>query len=136
MDSLPITQYKNVSCFQPLIPGIGDIIAETIQDTALAAGANTKNFSSVPVGKLYIYKSLSMRYLGTAPARLVFSQMIDAVEYIIFAQTPPVTSVVYDRQGEWAVKAGDNLRVSILNATLNDDIFLYATGWSVDILGI
>lgn len=120
---------------QPLIPGIGGFIADQIIDTALLVGLQTKDLPVVSANYINVYKHLAMRYVGTAPARLSFSMIIGGVEYEIFAQTPPVTNVLYDRQGEWALAEGDNLRVTIANATAGNDIYIYATGYKMQIRG-
>jgi len=112
----------------------GAVLHTLVGSAALAAGANDLDAAAVPAGKLHVYTSLAMRYDGTVATVILRAQLRSGVtSYDLFCQTPPVSSISHDRQGWWVLAEGDVLRLRVENATLNDDAYLYATGFVVDL---
>jgi hypothetical protein len=111
-----------------------DILHIMVGSINLVAGTNLFLTAAVPAHKIHVYNNLSVRYVGTvANVYLEVSILSAAVYYNLYVQTPPVSNVSYDRQGEWVLKEGDQLALFVYVATLNDDCFLWATGYTVDL---
>lgn len=117
----------------PLRFGFSSFISEVESDTNLSAGSNSLNTSAVPTGEIYVYTNISFRYVGTVPTRIRVSLMVSGTYHNLYDAVAPVSNTLYDRQGWWVVKAGNNLRCAISGATAGDDLFFYVTGFGVDI---
>ena len=112
----------------------GDTLGETVANLTLAAGDNYLSLDPVPAGVLHVYTNLAFRYSGTVAAVGLYCQILLAAGvFNLFSQTPPANFVLYDRQGFWVLKEDERLRLYVTGATLNDDAWLYATGYTVDL---
>lgn len=108
-------------------------LLRAVSNTALAAGTNVLDDSAVPSAKVWVITQLAMAYVGTVlGVNLEMRIRSGGVDYALYNQTPPVSGSWYDRQGKWVLAAGDNLRLSVSSATLNDDAFLRANGYQMD----
>lgn len=99
------------------------------------AGTNTNDSDTVPANTIWIITNLLMRYTGTITNVAMFCNIFDGTaSFGIYSQQPIVSAIDYDRQGQWYLKAGDRLRMSVINATAGDNIRLYAVGYYVSII--
>ena len=117
----------------PLAFGYSERLSGRIFDTALVAGTTILQVSVVPAGEIWVLTSVAMLYIGTSPT---YIQMFinDTVALELIARQPaPVSDQLYDRQGWWVLKAGDNVGYAVVGATLNDDLYGYYFGFRVDI---
>ena len=104
--------------------GKGDLVS----NTALAAGTNTLNLTSVTAAHVWVIKSITMRYSGTVAGVALRSEfVIGGTVYEFQSVQPPVAGVFYGFLCDFPLAAGDNVRMAVTGATLNDDAFLYAT---------
>lgn len=111
-----------------------DILHIVIGSADLAAGANIMLTTAVPAHKIHVYNNIAFEYTGTvAGVTITCSILSVAVYYVLYRQTPPVSTVFYDRQGAWVLKEGDQLACLVAGATLHDSCLLYATGYTVDL---
>ena len=116
----------------PLLFGYSGEKEIAVSNTSLAAGANDLDSTAVPAGEIWVITHVAMSYVGTAPTHIE-AKTVGASAIMLFRQLAPVTTVVYDRQGWWIMEEGDLLRCTVAGATLNDDLYLWATGFKVDI---
>lgn len=118
----------------PLLFGVSDTVRGQVNNTTLAAGTNTLQGTAVPAGKIWVVTNISLRYIGTVAGVALFAQIVSGgTTYSLFNQTPPVSAVMYDRQGWWVLEEGDLIQYSITGATLNDDALLNYVGFAMDI---
>jgi hypothetical protein len=118
----------------PLAFGLSAAVYRTWSSTTLAAGDNTLNDSAVPAGEVWVITNMAARYVGTfATVHLRLVIVNGGVGYVQFEIDPPHNDHIEGQQGWWVLFPGDNLRLFITGATLNDDAFAYATGFRVDI---
>lgn len=104
-----------------------------VSNTSLAAGANDLDAPTVPAGEIWVITHVASSYVGTAPTHMEVKIIHASGASMIFRQLAPVSSSVHDRQGWFVLEEGDILRCSVAGATLNDDLYLWATGFRVDI---
>jgi hypothetical protein len=105
-------------------------IGNNLENLTLSAGVNNLDSSAVPTGKIWIITSIVMIYTGTVATVILRAQLIRSSTIIrLFGVNTPTSGLPYDRQGHWVLMAGDVLRMSITNATLNDDAEFSFTGW-------
>ncbi len=118
----------------PIPFGPSSVKAEKVLNSNLAAGANTLSSTGVPAGKLEVITNIGFYYIGTV-AGVVLSVNLtnNSILYSLFGQTPPVSALVYDRQGQWVLSQGDNITLAIAGATLHDAAGLIITGYVMDI---
>ncbi len=118
----------------PLTIGYSDTVLRSWSNLNLAAGANTVSDSAVPAGEIWIITNIATWYIGTITGVVLTARINSGgSQYVIFRQSPIVSDTIYDRQGYWVLKPGDNLEIRVTNATLNDDAFGTAIGFRVDI---
>jgi hypothetical protein len=130
--TIPVTSFGSNVLHQPLIFGMHGQLFMRVEDVNLAAGAIDKDYPPVPAGQIWVINHLSFQYTGTAPGILFWTVVIAGNEYMLWGMKPPVTGVIYDRQGQWILTQGHKLRLKIQNATLNNDILSYALGYFID----
>lgn len=112
-----------------------DIQHVIIGSTTLATGQNILLAAVVPDGFLQVYTNIAMQYQGTAANVSINAAILSgAVYYYLWMVAPIVTGIIYDRQGLWILKPGDQLAFIINGATLNDDAYLWANGHSVGLV--
>ena len=112
----------------------GAALRSHVENLALGAGLNNLDVAAVPANKLHVYTNITLRYDGTvATVELACGILVGASYFQLFSQSPPVSTITYDRQGTWVLAAGDVLRMVVVNATAGDDAYLYATGFVVDL---
>lgn len=105
----------------------GVAVADAVDDVNLAAGANTLNGNVVPVGKKYVLRHMSSRYIGTvAGVMLIHRVDIGGIAYQLWSESPVVSNVFYGRALDIPLAAGERVSLSITGATLNDDGYLRA----------
>ncbi|MDP2324162.1 MAG: hypothetical protein Q8N51_09045, partial [Gammaproteobacteria bacterium] len=114
----------------PLLFGYSDTLALEASNLALAAGTNTLDASACPAGYIWVVTSILIMYVGTVPAGIFTDLISGANTLALYRQFSPVSGAGYDRQGFWVLKAGDYLRCVVTGATLNDDLYLHASGYA------
>jgi hypothetical protein len=117
----------------PIRFGYSDALKYTISNSNLAAGASTTDGSLVPTGEFWVITNLSMNTISVTITRVDCRLVIDGTTLTIFNIVPPTTNVLNDRQGWWVLGPGDKASVRVYTATAGDDVYLYATGFKVDI---
>jgi len=119
---------------QPLPFGYSAVVSERKISTTLAAGTNSLSTTAVPAGEIHVYTHVSFYYAGTvATVTLTAYLNIGGSNKELAGVSPPVSSVIYDRQGWFVLAPGDTVQVYCFNATLNDDMALNVAGFRVDI---
>lgn len=124
---------------QVVFPGGGQpftfsgVVLRAIGTASLAAGTNNIDDSAVPAGEIWVITNLRFQYTGTPPTRVNAALVSGGTGYPLFAVLAPASGQDYDRQGFWVMAEGDVLRVSVTGATLNDDLYLHATGFKTDL---
>jgi hypothetical protein len=111
-----------------------DSVADTEENTTLAAGTNTINMDPVPAGYFYLLARAACRYLGTV------TSVVMAINAIIDGQTCRLLRVDGIATGAWypvivpqLMAAGDYLQLVVTNATLNDDATINYSGSKIPI---
>lgn len=117
----------------PIRFGYSDALKYTISNSNLAAGASTTDGSLVPTGEFWVITNLSINTISVTITRVDCRLVIDGTTLTIFNIVPPTTNVLNDRQGWWVIGPGDKASVRVYTATAGDDVYLYATGFKVDI---
>lgn len=117
----------------PLRFGYSAHIYRAWSNLNLPAGNSTQADTAVPAGEIWVITNIAMRYEGTAPTFMTMQINDGVTTYHLFRQLAPTTLAVYDRQGWWVLAPGHNLEIRVIGATLNDDLYGYATGFRVDI---
>lgn len=106
--------------------GRGAGIGTLTQNLALAAGTNTLNDAVVPANHKYVVRNISAIYTGTvAGVQLNINLVIGGTVINIRSFTGITSGVANQVPIDFPMTAGDNVRLAILGATLNDDGFLY-----------
>lgn len=104
------------------------------ENTALPAGTSAINLAAVPARFVYVYTNLIISYVGTVPLVTIAVYLVDGANVsLLYAQHPPVSGQGYDRQGYWVLKPTQNLQYKIFGATLNDDAYIDATGFQMNV---
>lgn len=110
---------------QPYVPGFGGNVSEQKQNTALAAGGNVIDGTAAPAGSLWRLTNSSVMYVGTvASVGLSLQAIINSQAQTLLHVLNPVSGQWYVWNGDLMLQAGDLVRLSISNATLNDDAYL------------
>jgi len=116
------------------IRAFGDTFNVLVGTTSLAAGTNILLSAAVAADKLHVLQNICYNYTGTVAGVYINVFILHAaVYYYLFGQPPLLTGQMYDRQGTWLMKAGDQLGMVIYGATLNDDAALWTNGYTVDL---
>lgn len=112
----------------------GQILRRTIVGL-LVAGTNTLFIGAVPINTVWVFTNIAIRYTGTPAGVSMYVSIWDGTNaFSIYTVKAPVSAIDVDRQGQWALDAGDSLRLDISNAIANDDGRIYATGYSFSIV--
>ncbi len=119
---------------QPLQFGYSDTVADTYSNLSLPAGTTTVNFTAVPASTVHVITNLQAWYSGTITnVFLTYQLVIDGTARTLWGQKAPVSGQHYDRQGNWVLGPGDNVRFIVDGATLNDDLVVNIHGYAVTI---
>jgi hypothetical protein len=103
-------------------------------DTALGAGANDVDSGSVAAGELWVITNIAVRYAGTVAGVVLTPGFYDGSNLFPVGEERSITSGQwYAYQGEWILVEDDVLRLQVAGATLNDDAYIRASGFRVDI---
>lgn len=118
----------------PLAFGYSGVVKRVASNVALAAGTNVLDDSAVPAGEIWVITNIATRYVGTVATVVIRVEIYDGASgYVLYDAGNLTSSLSVDRQGWWVLPSGYNLRATVFNATLNDDAYLLATGFRVDI---
>jgi len=111
------------------IGGVSSISSKGIAvvNSSLPAGNSYIDSSAVPAGKIWIVSNVFFRYIGTPPTRVYVELSLADTSITVFMQASPSSGVGYDRQGWWVLQPGDFIRWSVYGATLDDDLYGYAS---------
>lgn len=107
--------------------------AAFVSSDTLSAGSNTLNYTAVAANTVAVITNITLRYTGTVPTSIAAFAVIGGTAYRIFTQLSPASNVVYTWQGWVVLAAGDNLRMVIAGATLNDDADSYGLGFTYSV---
>jgi len=117
----------------PLQMGYSGQIAERVVEANGTGGSVALNGSAVPAGEIWVVTNIAARDVNTNPAAMLFQFVVGGGGMGVAAQAAPGANVSKGFQGTWILKAGDNVRVTMTGTALNDDLYLWFTGWRVDI---
>lgn len=109
------------------------IVEEQIQDSSLPAGTSTLTGTNVPAGKIYVITHVMFIYTGTPPgACFIFVDGLASGMNLITVAAPgsgfPVSSSV-----NVYLQEGDSIDITVVGATLNDDLLLRYSGYEMNI---
>ena len=104
-----------------------------LSNLALAAGTNNIDSSAVPAGELWYLPNIAITYVGTPPTLIRATVIKSGVGYTLLEQRTIVSNQWYSVPNVLLMKPGDTLRWHAEGCTLNDDGYLNAIGWRVDI---
>jgi hypothetical protein len=117
----------------PIRFGYSDTVGETVQNLDLPAGTSVLDGTAVAYGYVHVITQASILYLGTSPANIDIRVKVGGVSIIVFRQKSPVSNQMYDRQGYWVLEEGDYVQAVVDGATLNDNFYLWYSGFKIDI---
>lgn len=101
--------------------------------TLMAAGANVINITAIPANKVCILTNLGIQYDGVVANVIIeVGQVVGGAYSVFYRQKPPVSAIIYDRQGWWPLAAGSNIQMNIAGATAGDHAIVYTTGFLMD----
>lgn len=113
----------------------GDVLRLYLENTDLAAGNNLIEATAVPAGKIHVYTDIVIEYLGVFANVAINAHIKSGGDYFfLFFERLTASGVPYDRQGLFALQEGEQLGIGIVGATLHDNAYLWATGYSVDLV--
>jgi len=130
--SMPVTEIKGSN--NNKIFAYESTIHTRIENTNLSSGTNTLSSDAIPDNKIGMITYAAIRYVGTVTnVRLYLSIIKGTVSTDIGFIYPPVSSYVYLYNGNFIVPAGGVLRLTILNATVGDDVNLDYGGYVMSV---
>ena len=113
-----------------IIANYNDGVYLTDSDENLAAGTNYLTLPSVPAGHVYVFTHVAYRYVGTVTnVFLTLRIHYGGTGFWVLYTRPPVSGTLYFYQCNLYAKEDAYLRLQIDGATLNNDAYLYATGY-------
>lgn len=115
----------------PMLIGYQSLYRDFKVDLAITAGAYQLNGTVVPTGYLVIVTGAAFNYTGTPPTSGVLRILSGGLGYPILTQLAPTSGVFFSVSGQWLMGAGENMQVSIVGATLNDDVYLRVHGYQM-----
>ena len=128
-----VTSHQGNFNIQPLIFGVYDTIVERVDNTSLAAGIVSQDFSVVVSGQIEVITVVGFQYVGTAPNHIDFVIYDGSSEYIIGGIVNPTQSRFYAIQGQWVMQPGWLIRCYMYSATLNDDLHMSRCGYTMKV---
>lgn len=108
---------------QPVMSGYSGVVRGFYQNLNLPAGSSNIDGGTVPATEVWEIENIAISYTGTI-TNVILRVMIQAAGTLIFEQRGLTSTQYYDRQTKITLAPGENLRLTILNATLNDDAYL------------
>lgn len=117
----------------PIRFGPSDTVSEKKYEMDLPGGSSSLLGTAVPTGEVHVITQASILYLGTSPTNIDIRANIGGVDIIITRQPSPVSNVMYDRQGWWVLAAGDYMKAAVDGATLHDNLYLWYSGFKIDV---
>ena len=117
----------------PIPFGISGSVYRFWMNTALAAGNVVVDDTAVPAGEVWVITRIGKRYDGTSPTNFNSAVISGAISATVSEQFAPVSAQWYFDTLNLVLFPGDILRVGIVGATLNDDLYASAAGYRIDI---
>ena len=118
---------------QPLIFGFSAVYAEVVSDLNAAAGTNTLSCAAVPANTLRVVTQIHVRDQNNANTRIHIELNHNGTVRTVERFASPAAAVGSQWRGHLYLDASDILRADLLGCTLNDDIFLEAHGYDMDL---
>jgi len=117
-----------------IISNYNDGVYHTDLNESLAAGTNYLTLPTVPAGHVYVYTHVAYRYVGTITnVYLTLRLHYGGTGFWVLYTRPPVSGTLYFYLCNLYAKEDAYLRLQIDGATLNNDVYLYATGYDFSV---
>lgn len=108
------------------------IVEESLEDTDLDTGINSLTGTAVGTDKVWKITVITLRYVGTVPARIRIMVIGLAENIVLLDQTSPTSDLNYIWEGEVYLQADDFVIGRVFGATATDDLYLRYCGVQMD----
>ena len=134
--SLPALKHQQVleaaEVRENFTEGFSTTYRGSVSSTSLSTGTNTLTLATFPSGYITIVESMCYYYIGTSPQR-VLVQLNGSTVWQIYGQASPTSYNPYTWAGNLSVTSTENLQITVIGATANDDLYFFALGRSAKI---
>jgi hypothetical protein len=113
--------------------GPSGTVTRSFSNTSLPAGTSIKDDSIVPAGELWVITVVIAVMFSATITSMYPMVKVGGIYARIFSENAPITTYRYDRQCQVVLMPGDNLAIGVVGATLNDDVYMDALGYRMDI---
>ena len=117
-----------------LLWGYYDRILDSVLVADATAGSNVLTFTTVPVGQVWIYTTISALNSDTNPSVIDVNMYSPTLLVRLMEWVLPGANVTVQISGQFILKAGDTLKVVIGGCTLNDNLYAWAGGYKMKVL--
>jgi len=97
-------------------------------NTDLAAGTNILSLTAISTGDYVLLQAVCARFVSTTINEIRLYIRSGTHEQILLDVLSPTNNFFHIVNGAWDLTAGDIVRCVVYNATLGDDLYLYAAG--------
>lgn len=115
----------------PLLFGYSGVLYKTTANTSLSLGENSVDTSACASYEFWVITNISVMYRGTSPDYMEVRIVFNSTNMKLYQIANPTSELFYDKQGWWVLGPSDYLRVYTDDATANDDMYIFVTGFRV-----
>ena len=117
-----------------LLWGYHDRYAEAKQNLDANGGPTCLQFSTVPVGEVWVVTSVVWVDVDSGVATITLNLSNGSLTCVIYVENGALANVYKTVQLNVVMKAGDYLIVGFYSTTLHDSIFAWALGYKMSIV--
>lgn len=118
----------------PIAFGASAVKFDNVQNTSIAAGTSQQAGGTVPVGEYWVITNITMVCSVALPAgNLTAQSVLGGTGINLWRINKPAASIIYDKQGQWLLFAGDRLNYQIVGGIAGSIFIGSACGYRVDI---
>lgn len=118
---------------QPILYGYTDTVRIRVLNLNATAGTNNLNSVVVPAGEIWVITAARGYDLDSAITSSNLGVVSDTIKYSLDDKIAPAAAVAAEFKGFLVMKEADKLRWTGWGCTLNDDLYLIAVGYKMDI---
>lgn len=115
----------------PMLFGYSAVLSLAVSETSAPAGTYNLDSGVVPAGEIWIVNVLVGTAVSGSCTSFRFGYVHDGSQVFVEEVVTPVSAQLYNFVGQIVLDAGDYLRARFYGLTLNDDVYLYVTGYKM-----
>jgi len=116
-----------------LLWGYTDRYADSDSDLSAAAGTNVLSLTSVPAGEVWRVASIAAFDGSSNITTLILSLGLGGTTHYLASQPITAAGQLVLWTGDVTLKEGDSIVATFYGCVLNDDLFLSACGYKMDV---